>query len=257
MEQKHLEVLRDIINGHSNFLITSHIIPDGDGLGSEIALKHFLEKLNKKAVIINQDFAAERYDFIDPDKEVWIYDDACKNLSFDEFEILFVLDTSSGSRLGKTAELADLYNLRTVSLDHHDSAGDLGDPCIQDREASSIGEMIYDLVAFYNVEFDMKLAMPIYLSIVSDTGSFHYPNTTPRCHEIAAHLMRVGVNPAIVNTAVFERNTMNQVILLGECMQHIETDNRGRLVWMTLTQNMLKNHSVSHYDTYFFIDYLK
>jgi phosphoesterase RecJ-like protein len=117
--------------------------------------------------------------------------------------------------------------------------------------------MVYDLISSFGVPLDMKLATPLYISIVSDTGSFRYPNTTTRSHEIAAHLLKTGVDPSVVNTAIFESNTPEQIALLGECLKNVEISYKGRLIWMSVTRAMMEKHGVHHSDVYFFIDYLK
>ncbi len=258
MKQDDLEFLQELIQNNQHFLITTHVMPDGDGLGSEMALKHFLQDFGKEVLVVNQDPAAERYHFIDSDREILVYDEVKERVDFNRFQVFFVLDTSLEVRLGKMAGFLKLPNLRVVTLDHHaSSSGKLGERCIMDRHACSIGEMIYDLIRFFGVSMDIRIATPLYISIVTDTGNFRYPNTTVRAHEIAAEIIRLGVNPGVINSAVFENLRENQVRMLGESLQQLQTACRGRIIWTAVTRTMLDRYNVLTSDLYFFIDYLK
>jgi len=257
MTEYQLKQIADIINKHKRFIITTHSVPDGDGLGSEIGLKYFLEKLNKEVIIINPDLTSERYAFIDPNREIMLYAEAKESIQFEDYEVLIVLDTCSFNRIGEVGNLKNFSHLKFVSLDHHETEGDLPGLNLINKKASAIGEMIFDLIKYYKISIDKKIATPLYISIVSDTGSFSYSNTTGKSHNIAGQLLDCGVDPSAIRGAIFETNKLNQILLLGECLKSIKSEYKGRILWMSASKDQFDKYGLTHNDVYFFIDILK
>jgi len=257
MTPQEIQQVHALLGAHSKFIITTHIFPDGDGLGSEIALKHFLEKQGKQVVIINPDPTSERYLFIDPKREITQLEEARKNFPLEQFEVLIILDTSTRNRMGRVAELLNVKHLKVISLDHHETEGDVPGLLINNKGASAIGEMVYDVIKESGMEMDNSITLPLYISIVSDTGSFSFANTTSRCLKIAGDLLEKGVDAAAIRGAIFESNSLNQIMLLGECLNHVTTEYDGRILLMQVTLDQLAHYGLTHRDVYFYVDILR
>ena len=251
------EEVIDIIKNNKRFILTTHEISDGDGLGSELALYRALKKLKKDVIILNHEPVQEKYQFIDPDSIIKIYDPDNKKLDLNKYQVLLSLDNSYLHRLGKLAEKIPGLHCTRISIDHHVFRGSFADISIVDETASSVGEMIYRLIKELDIEIEYSMAEPLYISIVTDTGYFSYPNTTPDSHLIVAELMRLGIDINRIHSLIYMRNTLEQAKLLGLSMETLKTVDEGRLAYFYITLAMCRKTKMKPEETEFFIDLVK
>ena len=161
-----------VLQENNNFLITSHINLDGDGIGSELALYFILKKLNKKAIILNQDRLPKIYDFLPDSGKVHYLEDNSVNPK--KIDVVIALDCSNIKRIGKTYEI--FKDIKTIiNIDHHKSNENYGSINYVDYSTSSVGEIIYELIKSIDIDLlDEKISTCLFTAIMTDTGSFRY-----------------------------------------------------------------------------------
>lgn len=227
------------------FLLTTHINPDGDGIGSEIGLGRFLKTLGKEVEIGHESPLPKIYRFLDPEGEIKVFDQrAFEGLTY-AGDVIFILDISSWQRLGSMRDYVKESPARKVCLDHHPSPGLEGCVNLIDTQVCATGELVYDLICRMGGKMDQKTAEALYVSILTDTGSFRYHNTTPKSHLIAAHLIKQGVDPADVYQRVYENSSWERMRLLGVTLSDLHLEEKGQLAWVKVSQDLLQRYGVA------------
>lgn len=252
-----LKEIIEIIRTRQRFLLTTHQVGDGDGMGCELALYRALIKLGKEAVILNHEPVPEKYRFMDPDGIIQVYDSNNKRLHLESYEVLFSLDNSYLHRLGHLAEVIPDLKCMKISIDHHIFRGSFADISIVDETASCVGEIIFSLIKQIGVEIDYSIAEPLYISVVTDTGYFSYPNTTPEAHLIVAEFMQIGIDANKIHSLIYQRNTLEQAKLLGLSMETLKIAADGRLAFFYISLAMCRKTKMKPEETEFFIDFVK
>src|SRR5262244_814160 len=184
----------ELIEKHQRFAVTSHIRPDGDSLGSSLALCWILRGLKKEAEVIMCDHVPHAYCRLPGADEVRVVPDVDR-----EYDAVFVIECSDVTRPG----LPSLKNQFVVNIDHHSTTALFGQVNWIDSTAAAVGEMIYNLAKAIGARITPELASCVYAALLTDTGSFHFSNTTERTFKIASELVRAGVRPAGVAEAIF------------------------------------------------------
>ena len=228
-----------------NFLITSHINLDGDAIGSELALNFVLKKLNKKSIILNQDKLPKIYRFLPESDKVY-------NLKENEFDkkisnVGIILDSSNIDRVGKISKILDNINI-IINIDHHKSNENYGNINYIDHSASSVGEIIYDLIKYMNDVpvktgmdlLDEKTSSCLFTAIMTDTGSFKYSNVSAKTFKIASELTAKGAKTDLIANNVYNKNTYSGLKLLGEALSTLEIDYSMGVAWLFITRKMLR-----------------
>jgi bifunctional oligoribonuclease and PAP phosphatase NrnA len=219
-----------LIEQKQRFMITSHIRPDGDGLGSGLALYWMLRALSKEPVVVLRDRVPPSYSVLPGSEQVVVQEDVTE-----VFDAAFIIECSDVERPG----LPSLKDQFVVNIDHHSTTGPFGDINWIDSTAAAVGEMIYNLCKALGVEVTKEIAECIYTALLTDTGSFHFSNTTERTLKIASELVRRGVEPARISQALFYSSNFSKVKLLGMVLSHIERDESGRIAWITMDRTTM------------------
>lgn len=249
MNNDGMSEVMDVIRKGDNFLLAAHVNPEGDSIGSQLAMYHLLKKLGKNAVIVNHDRVPENLSFL-PGAE-----DVKTELPEDlKPSIALILDCPVMIRVGAVIDHFDEVGM-VVNIDHHISNEYYGDVNWVDAEASSAGEMIYRLAREMKIDVDRDMAEAVYAAVVTDTGMFSYDNTTDYTHVIAAELMRLGVSPKKMFSEIYEKRSAAQVKLLGKSLATLELEENGQLAHITLTRDMVRDEGVKGVSTDEFINY--
>lgn len=222
------------IKKHKRFLITAHINPEGDSIGSQLAMKELLEKIGKRVAIVNNDPVPEHYKFLSASR--FIRNEPNKNFDFDA---AIVLDCPTLKRIGRVNGLLTDDKI-VINIDHHVSNEKFGDVRWVDPAASSAGEMIYMLFKRLGVKPSKDAALCMYIAILTDTGSFNYDNTTGRTHQIAGELLGYGIDPAAVSEDIYERRDIIDIKFLGLVLSTISVNKTGEVAFLEITKRMLK-----------------
>ena len=184
--------IKNILLSRDHFLLTSHINPDGDGLGSACAMIELLLALGKKVRFVCDSPMPVRFAFLDYHHLFQAFDPEDR---FDDCEILIALDTHIKERIGRVGEKAESIGLITICIDHHPACIPFANHCALDPTACSAGAMIYTLFKECGVELNHRAATGIYTSIICDTGRFSHSSTCQKAHRIADECLTLGVDP--------------------------------------------------------------
>ncbi len=238
----HPEVLgriRDEILARKRFLLTSHSRPDGDSIGSQLAMAYALVTLNKEVRIVNSDAAPEHYfEFPGVDR----IEIAPKFEGTADATI--VLECSDLTRTGVSGIDGFIIN-----IDHHGGNRMYGALNWFDESAAACGEMVFDLIRALGVPLTLEIATHIYLAILTDTGSFHHSNITPRTFDICRQTVEAGVSPATMARRVFDSNSFGKLKLIGALLDAMELLHDGRLAVLHMDDAMLAACGCTHNDT--------
>jgi phosphoesterase RecJ-like protein len=229
----------ELIEQKQHFMITSHIRPDGDGLGSGLALYWMLRSLSKEATVILRDRVPPAYRVLPGSELVLVQPDVT-----DYYDAAFIIECSDVERPG----LASLKDQFVVNIDHHSTTVPFGDINWIDPTAAAVGEMIYNLCKALGVEVTKEIAECIYTALLTDTGSFHFSNTTERTLKIASELVRRGVEPARISQALFYSYPFAKIRLLGLVLSTIQRDESGRIAWIKVDRDTMYEAAASDED---------
>jgi phosphoesterase RecJ-like protein len=236
----------ELIESKNRFGITSHIRPDGDSLGSSLGLYWLLKALDKDVDVIMRDPVPHAYQQL-PGAGNVIVTPAVTN----PYHAVFVIECSDITRPG----LVDLEKQLVVNIDHHSTTALFGTINWIDSTASAVGEMIYNLCKATGVRVTKEIAECVYTALITDTGSFHYSNTTERTFKVASELVRTGVKPAKTAEAVFASYPWSRIQLMGEVLSTAKRDASGRVASLRLSQEMQSRSNASDEDADGFVNY--
>jgi phosphoesterase RecJ-like protein len=236
----------ELIEKHERFAITSHIRPDGDSLGSSLALCWILRGLQKDAEVIMCDQVPHAYAKLPGAAEVRVVSDVDRN-----YDAVFVIECSDVTRPG----LPKLKDQFVVNIDHHSTTALFGNVNWIDSTAAAVGEMIYNLAKAIGARITPELSSCVYAALLTDTGSFHFSNTTERTFKIASELVRHGAQPAKLSQAIFYSHPYGKVKLVGAVLSTLQRDESGRIAWITMTRDALREAGANEDDTDGIINY--
>lgn len=240
MQRNSQQEIAQIFRKYSHFIISSHIHLDGDALGSELALYFMLKQLKKEAVIINQDIIPDIYRFLPGVKEIISIEESNNRHAYKiQPETVFVvLDSSNLERIGNLG--IDMNKIDfIVNIDHHPSNTLFGRYNYIDSNASSVGEILFQLAKQMGCDITYQMAVPLYTALVTDTGSFRYANTNARTFQTALHLVQLGVEPNRITNCIYNNNEISGLRLLGEALSRLKIDSSGRISWTVITRDIL------------------
>ena len=178
MQKKHIEQIAKIIEQNQKFILTTHANPDGDGIGSEMALYYYLRQIGKQVTILNIDSAPGNLRFLDPDHLITIFDRQAHRRILEQADLVIVLDISDWNRLRDFGKAVLESGKKTVCIDHHILAEKFADHDFVFTSASSTGELMYDLLKGLNAKFETSICEAIFTAIIADTGCFRFSNTS-------------------------------------------------------------------------------
>ena len=247
-----LEALCQALKKKDNFLLASHINPEGDAVGSILALESLLRRLGKKTLIACEDPFPERLACL-PSKR-W---NRAKDVpSSRQFDALVVADCPTLERIGSVQKLltpkTEIFN-----IDHHISNLRFGHHNYIQPSASAAGEVVYDIFKRFKMKLNQEEATALYVTISTDTGSFKYSNTTVKSHQIASELIQTGINIEKINDALYATYSLEKIQLYSRLLGKVQTNPDGTVAWVGLTRGDLKRTGATYEDTEGFIDFLK
>ncbi len=250
MEGHHHTLFRDLVEANHRFVLTTHMNPDGDAIGSELGLSFFLEVRGCEVRIINPDPVPENFRYLEDGRlRVEVYDERAHDAGLSEADLVVLLDNSAPDRLGKMEAPIRAVAGKTLCIDHHPAHGTIWAHDILDEKSSATAAMVFDLVLGNGYRLDRRAAEALYAGLATDTGYFRFNSTTPRAHEIAAELLRAGAEPARCFREVCERNTPAYTKLLGQALAGLRLDAGGALVSVRITKAMETECAAEGVDT--------
>jgi len=246
------EQIGQVFREHQRFAILSHVRPDGDALGSQLALALSLQQLGKDVRTWNEDGMLEKYSFL-PRAELLTKPPP----KAQDVDVALALDTAIQNRLG-TSLLAIRSAKIWINIDHHVSNPGYGDLVIVDSSAPATGEIIFRLIKSQGLPFDHDIAENLYAAISTDTGSFQYPKTTARTFEIAAELVRTGaLDVGQLSCQLYENYPRRRLELLRELLQTVRFTEGGRVASFSLSLKTATHLAVLAEDNEGLIDHIR
>ena len=236
----------ELIEKKDRFAITSHVRPDGDSLGSSLGLFWLLKALNKDVEVIMRDAAPQAYRQLPGADAIRVTPAVDAG-----YDTVFVIECSDIDRPG----LIDLEKQFVVNIDHHSTTELFGAVNWIDSTASAVGEMIYNLCKATGVRVTKEIADCVYTALLTDTGSFHYSNTTERTFKIASELVRTGVRPAKSAEAIFASYRWSKIELLSRVLGTARRDETGHVAWLRQTIEMQEQTNASDEESDGFVNY--
>lgn len=222
----------ELIENKSSFAITTHVRPDGDGVGSSLGLCWLLRSLGKSAEVVLRDEIPVSYAQLPGANEIKTVAEVNG-----KYDAVFVIECSDITRPG----IRGLENQTTVNIDHHATSEHFGTINWIDQTASAVGEMIYNLCKAIGGRITKEIAECVYLALVTDTGSFHFPNTTERTLKVASELIKVGVKPAQISEAVYNSYPWSRIELMRQVLATVRRNDAGNIAWLRQTLEMSEN----------------
>jgi len=250
--------LKALISNKQDIVITTHVNPDGDAIGSSLALYNYLNKMGHKVNIIAPN------DF--PDFLKWMHNvDKIINFSnskeesadlIDKASVIFCLDFNNLDRINNLGDLISLSNASKVLIDHHLEPDNFYDYKIHDIKASATAELIYDFLSYVDPELiDKNIAEALYTGILTDTGSFKF-SITSKVHKVIANLLDKGVDTDYVNNKIYDSNSFNKIKLIGYALsEKLELASNGNVAYIVLSRKELLDHNFKKGDTEGLVNY--
>lgn len=220
--------LISLIRKHDRFVLTSHIRPDCDALGSELGMAGILEAMGKKVVIVNGHQTPPILSFLDPTGSIRVIGENILGADVSG-DCLIVLDTSAWAQLGPMAEVLRRFEGTKIVIDHHVGEDDLGAQLFKDTSAEATGHLVALLAKHAGVPISKPMATALYAAIATDTGWFRFASTTSDTYRIIGDLVDCGASPSSIYGDLYERDTLGRVRLRGRILSRVQVENNGQL----------------------------
>jgi bifunctional oligoribonuclease and PAP phosphatase NrnA len=245
------EEIARAFRAHKRFAVLGHVRPDGDALGSQIAIALVLKQLGKEVRVWNEDGMLEKYSFL-PRAELLSKPPSVP----EDFDVAIALDTAIQSRLGTSFAAVRSAKI-WINIDHHPSNPGYGDLVHIDPNSPATGQILFELIKAAQLPIDREIAENLYVAISTDTGSFQYPNTTARTFEIAAELVHAGVNVGRVSQQLYENFPRRRLELLRELLRTLRFEGGGKVASFSLSLKTATKLGVLPEDNEGLIDHIR
>jgi len=217
--------IKNIIDNSKRFILTTHVNPDGDGIGTACALIELLLAKGKEVRFVCDSPMPKKFSFLDFHH---LYEPYCPESNYSDADVLIILDAHRKERIGRMATLLDHPSLCVICIDHHEIVEHLTPYLAIDPKACCVGALIYDLFEEYQFPLNLNAAMGIYTSILCDTGRFCYSSTGLEAHKIAEECIKLGVDPDGMYSRLFQHVPLSEVKMFAKALETMEIylDNR-------------------------------
>lgn len=229
--EQQLKAAGEFILQHDDFLVVSHVQPDGDAASSTCATGLLLEKLNKRYTMINEGPIPEKFHMLSGSDRVIDYSSSGAT---EPFQAVITVDCADFSRVG---EVKALFTDQAVllNIDHHPTNDYFGTMQLIKEDAAATCEILYDLFERLQVEWDKPLAECIYTGLLTDTGGFRYSNTSSKVMEISSKLIGYGVDAHLIAEQLLEKVSLSHILLLKKALHSLSFDMRNQIGYMIIT----------------------
>jgi phosphoesterase RecJ-like protein len=235
-----LQKIVDAVRARRRFVLSSHVRPDGDSIGSQLAMAYALRALGKEARMVNADRAPAPLLAFPGVGSIEVADRVDET-----FDAAIVMECGDLSRTG----VSGLERSFVINIDHHQGNTGYGQLNWFDSSAAACGEMVFELIKALGVPMTLEIASHIYLAILTDTGSFHYSSISPRTFDICRQALEAGVDPVIVARNVYDSNNMGRLKLFGSVLSAMQIDTSGRIAIVYVDHEMARAAGGTYEDT--------
>jgi bifunctional oligoribonuclease and PAP phosphatase NrnA len=224
----------ELVQAHESFVLTSHMRPDCDAIGSELALALALRAIGKEARIVNGDMVPPHIAFIDPKNDTEVLGRDLKPADVRP-DVLIVLDTSAWAQLGPMADVVQGSTAKKIVIDHHVSQDDMNAVVFKDTTSEATGRLVLGAIDALGVAVTPEMATPLFAAIATDTGWFRFNSVTALTYAAAGRLVHSGARPGDIFAALYEQNTLARLHLQGRILSATKTELGGRLIYSAAT----------------------
>jgi phosphoesterase RecJ-like protein len=221
--------LVQLVRRHQRFLLTTHVRPDGDGLGSQMALAEVLRSQGKVVQTVIASDYPPRYDFLDPQKQMERF--SAPGDRWAAAEVVIVLDTGTWKQLGDFGPFLKTLTVPKVVIDHHISQDDLDALRLVDTTAEATGRLVHDVIGALGGPVTESVASCLYVALAMDTGWFRHSNTTPATFALAGQLAAAGARPTMLYEQLFEQSTLGRLKLTGLVLDRLRVVENGHVAY--------------------------
>lgn len=239
----------EAINDAKSIYVVSHVQPDGDNIGSLLALGLALKKIGKKVFFLKTDNIPKDFLFLPNIDLIEDYDGK-------EIDLLIALDSSDEERLGSNIELLSKAK-KVANIDHHLSNTNYGDINIVDSKAAATCEIVFKLIRKLEIDIDKDIATCLYTGISTDTGSFMYENANEETHLIAAELLKVGIDKQEININIWQNKSLLKTKLFIKTLETLETYFDDKVAIVEVTRDNLRSVGASMEDSEGIVSFIR
>ena len=261
MHEKYNKLYKIITGSKKNVVITTHRGPDGDAMGSSLALYHLLKKLEHNVQIITPNDYAYFLHWLPGNKEVIIYEESkekCKKIS-EKADLIFFMDLNNLDRIADYKDCIINTSSKKILIDHHqDPDCSMADLVFSDTKSSSTAELLYNIIKVLNLNhlIDKDISECLYTGILTDTGSFKYSSTTSITHDIISDLIERGVDHSRIHDLIYDNSSIDRMRLLGYCLnEKLQVYEENNSAIISLNHEELKRFNFKKGDTEGIINY--
>ena len=241
--------LLEVLRGCGRVVLTSHVRPDCDALGSELGMLGILEAIGKDVRIVNAQSTPAGLKWIDPANRIESLQDGVKKEDLADRDLFLVLDTSAWAQLGAMGDVAKTMREKVLVVDHHVSEDDLSDRWFKDTSAEATARIVYEIGLRLRVPLTERIATPLYAGLSTDTGGFRFPSTSGETFRVAARLVDAGASPPTVYRELFEQDSIARLHLVGRTLAGAQISHDGRVITSTVRQSDIKEAQALPADT--------
>jgi phosphoesterase RecJ-like protein len=245
----------ELVRRHQRFVLTTHIRPDGDGLGSMIALAETLQRQGKNVRMGVASVQAPRYGFLDPEGRVERFHGPGE--SWQPVDAIVVLDTGTWNQLGEFGPYLAGQKAAKAVIDHHPTQDDLSALRCVDTSAEATGRLVFEAIQALGEPLSERSASALFVAVAMDTGWFRHSNTTPATFELAAELVRAGARPELLYEELYERSTLARLKLIGLVLDRLQTVADGRVAYTEIVRSDYTATGATPADTEDLINYTR
>lgn len=244
--------IAEVIRAHDSFILLSHIRPDGDAIGSQLALGHALEEMGKTVHYINEDGLPDNLTFMVESQKIQTPPEAPLDV-----EVCIALDCATKPRLGENAINAASNAKLWINIDHHISNPAYGDLNHIDSTSPATGQILYQLIKSEGMPLPAPTRDAIYVAVSTDTGSFQYSNTTSATYEMAAELVRLGLDVGTINAQIYDSNPYRKIELLRSLLNTLQLEDGGKIAHWELPYSVKLEYNLKPEDSEDQIDLIR
>ncbi|GGA86457.1 exopolyphosphatase [Flavobacterium palustre] len=259
MKTQDIQAIQSLLATPKKVAIIPHRNPDGDAMGSTLALYHFLNKNNHEATVISPNEFPDFLAWLPGSEMVRVFETDKENCTqiLQEADIVFTLDFNAFHRVGEMEKVLEVLDTTYIMIDHHQKPDDYAAYTYSDTTFGSTCEMVYNFISFLNQkdQIDKTIGTCIYTGILTDSGSFKFPNTTGDTHRIVAELIDLGVENTKIPNLLFDNSSYNRLQLLGRALQNLKVLPEHKTSYITLSQEELDRFNYVKGDTEGIVNY--
>jgi phosphoesterase RecJ-like protein len=249
--------LQDLIIKNHSFLITTHVNPDADAIGSEVAFSKMLNMLGKDSVIINHSETPYNLQFLDPEKKIRKYNPQLHDNYLHSSDVLVALDFNKSDRMVSMQKAFLKSNQTKICIDHHQDPESFVNYQFVDPDYAATGHILYDFFKTSGIiNITKEVAAPIYAAIMTDTGSFRFERTTAELHRIIAELLDTGIDPTEIYRHLYDESRFSKIKLLGKSLSSLRLIADNQIGYMIITQQDFNEFDALESDTENFVNFI-